>query len=217
MKTPRKLVVLLLTTVFLGAPAFGQETASSPAASSSSSAAAGQPDEKEMMEMSKVGPNHKLLADLDGKWTYTVKFWMNGDPSSKPQESKGTATRESIMGGRYFIAKASSQMQMPDANGKMKNFEFNGMGTDAYDNATKQFVSTWIDNMGTGIMYLTGTYDESSKAFTYSGDYTPVPGTTLKIKTILKVPDNNHMNFEWYENRGGQEMKTMEINYTRKK
>src|SRR3954470_5458778 len=59
--------------------------------STSSSTATGQPGEadmmKMMMEMSKLNENHKLLASLDGTWSYTVKMWMNGDPSSKPQES----------------------------------------------------------------------------------------------------------------------------------
>ena len=32
---------------------------------------------------------------------------------------------------------------------------------------------------------------------------------------VIKVPDNNHMSLEWYETRGGQEKKTMEIAYTR--
>ena len=36
-----------------------------------------------------------------------------------------------------------------------------------------------------------------------------------QIREVLKIADNNHMTFEWYENQGGQEKKTMEINYTR--
>jgi hypothetical protein len=38
-----------------------------------------------------------------------------------------------------------------------------------------------------------------------------------QVREVLKVPDNKHMMLEWYENQGGQEKKTMEINYTRKK
>jgi len=48
-----------------------------------------------------LNENHKLLADLDGNWTYTIKFWMNPDPNAKPEESKGTAVRKSIMNGRF--------------------------------------------------------------------------------------------------------------------
>jgi hypothetical protein len=38
-----------------------------------------------------------------------------------------------------------------------------------------------------------------------------------QVREVLKVPDNSHMMFEWYENQGGQEKKTMEIAYTKKK
>ena len=44
---------------------------------------------KQMMEMSKLNENHKLLADMNGSWNYTIKMWMNPDPNAKPQESKG--------------------------------------------------------------------------------------------------------------------------------
>src|SRR5713226_10564133 len=71
-----------------------------PAAGTGASAPTGQPNAadmmKQMMELSKIGENHKLLSSLDGNWDYTIKFWMNPDPSAKPQESKGTATRKSV-------------------------------------------------------------------------------------------------------------------------
>jgi hypothetical protein len=38
-----------------------------------------------------------------------------------------------------------------------------------------------------------------------------------KAREVIKVVDKDHHIFEWYEDRGGQEVKTMEINYARKK
>ena len=38
---------------------------------------------KQMMEMSKLNENHKLLADIDGNWNFTIKFWMNPDPNAQ--------------------------------------------------------------------------------------------------------------------------------------
>jgi hypothetical protein len=43
----------------------------------------------------------------------------------------------------------------------------------------------------------------------------PMPGMKTQAREVLKIVDNNHMLLEWYENHGGQEKKTMEINYTR--
>ena len=170
---------------------------------------------KQMMEMAKLNENHKLLTSLDGTWTFVNKMWMNGDTSSKPQESKGTAVRKSMMGGRFVTMDVSGKFQMPDANGKMKEMEFKGQGLDAYDNAKQKFVSTWVDNMGTGIMTSEGNYDPSTKTLTYTGEYQMTPTMKQQIKEVIKLTDKDHMVFEWYENRGGTETKTMQIDYTR--
>ena len=173
---------------------------------------------KQMMELSKLNENHKLLASLAGNWTYNIKFWMNPDPNAKPQESKGTASTKPVMGGRYFVMDVSGKMQMPGPDGKMKDVEFKGMGIDGYDNVKKKFVSSWIDNMGTGIEFSEGTYDPATKTFTYASEMEAVPGMKTKVREVLKIADNDHHTFEWYEDRGkGQEAKTMEISYTRKK
>ena len=216
---------LFLTTLFaalITIPAFAQETATSAAAATSPVAApGGKPSEaemmKQMMELSKLNENHKLLGDMVGTWSYNVKFWMNPDPSAKPQESKGTAVRKSMMDGRYFVEDVSGKMQMPDPDGKMKETNFKGMGIEAYDNVKKKFVATWMDNMGTGIMMSEGTYDPATKTFTYTGENEAMPGVKTKVREVIKLVDKDHHTLDFYEDRGGKEAKTMEISYTRKK
>jgi hypothetical protein len=192
-----------------------------PATGTAASAPAGQPNAadmmKQMMELSKMNENHKLLSSLDGDWNYNIKFWMNPDPNAKPQESTGTAIRKSIMGGRYSTMDVSGKMQMPGEDGKMKDVMFKGMGIEGYDNVKKKFVASWIDNMGTGIEFSEGTYDPATKSFTYTSEMEPMPGMKTSVREVIKVTDANHMMLEWYENQGGQEKKTMEINYTKKK
>ena len=222
-------------------PSFAQETATTPAGGKTSntgqvpvpanpaggagpSAPSGQPNAadmqkmmQQMMEMSKLNENHKLLSSLDGNWDYTIRFWMNPDPNAKPQESKGTATRKSVMGGRYVMMDVSGKMQMPGEDGKMKDVMFKGMGMEGYDNVKKKFVASWIDNMGTGIESSEGTYDPATKSFTYTSEIEAIPGMKTQIREVVKVPDSNHMSLDWYENQGGGEKKTMEISYTKKK
>jgi len=223
-----KIFTLLLTTILaslIAIPSFAQSPATSPAGASSVSAtqptsATGQPPNpqemmKQMMEMSKLNENHKLLADMNGSWNYTIKMWMNPDPNAAPQESKGTATRKSIMGGRYFTMDVTGKLQMPGEDGKMKNMQFKGMALEGYDNVKQKFVSSWIDNMGTGIQFSEGTYDPGSKTFTFTSEMEPVPGMKMPVREVLKMTDKDHMMLEWYENHGGQEKKTMEIAYTR--
>jgi len=150
------------------ATSFAQSLAESPAAASSPMPApAGQlnPHEmlKQMLELPKLNENHKLLSDLNGNWNYTIKLWISPDPNAKPEESKGSATRKSIMGGRYVMMDVTGKMQMPDENGKMKDMQFKGMAIEGYDNVKKKFVSSWIDNMGTGIANSEATYDPATK------------------------------------------------------
>ena len=39
------------------------------------------------------------------------------------------------------------------------------------------FVNTWIDNFGTGMMYMTGSWDEKSKVISLTGTMTdPISG-----------------------------------------
>ena len=225
MKTFMSLITILFATL-IATSSFAQNPATSPATASSSDAAqpaapTGQPNPqemiKQMVEMSKLNENHKLLSSLDGNWTFTTKMWMNPDPNAPPQESKGTATRKTVMGGRYVMMDVTGKMQMPGEGGKMKDLQFKGMSLEGYDNVKKKFVSSWVDNMGTGIEFSEGTYDPATKTLTYTSEIEPMPGMKSQVREEIKIADNNHMTLDWYENRGGQEKKTMEINYTRGK
>ena len=233
---------LILTVALAASSAFAQTstppaatspaatTASSPAAATTSPAAATSPattattapaqpsaDMAKMMEMmtemGKVGENHKLLGSMAGSWTYIAKMWM--DPSGKPQESKGTSTRKAIMDGRYYIAEHTGKFKMPGPDGKMQDMNFKGMAIEGYDNVKKKFVSSWVDNMSTMIMNSEGTYDAATKTFTYNAECEMMPGKTTKIREVIKIVDNDHHVFEWYDNMHGPEAKTMEISYTR--
>src|SRR4051812_8985726 len=156
------LLSIVCAAVLIVPPNFAQDTAASPTTSSASVATA-QPDQaemmKQMMELSKLNENHKMLTDSVGTWSYTVKMWMNPDPNAKPEEAKGTAVRKSIMEGRFVTMDVTGKMEMPGADGKKKEMTFKGMGLEGYDNVKKKFVGTWMDNMGTGMMTSEGDYD----------------------------------------------------------
>jgi hypothetical protein len=97
----------------------------------------------------------------------------------------------------------------------MKDMQFKGMGLEGYDNVKKKFVASWIDNIGTGIQFSEGTYDPGTKTLTYTSEMEPMPGMKSQVRELIKIADKDHMTLEWYETQGGQEKKTMEINYTR--
>jgi len=167
-----------------------------------------------MMELAKPGENHKLLQSGVGTWSYTVKWWMS--PDAPPNTSTGTTVARAVMDGRYVITDHSGKMQMPGADGKMMDMEFKGMAVEGYDNVKKKFVSSWIDNMGTAIMISEGTYDAGTKTLTYTAETELMPGMKTKMRQVIKLADKDHRTMEFFETRGGTEVKTMEISYTRK-
>src|SRR5438477_2637717 len=190
MKTLHTALAALSAAALIAAPSFAQTPEASVA---SSPAAAGPPsaeDMHKMMEMGKLNENHKMLGELAGTWSYTVKMWM--DPSAPPQESKGTAVRKAIMDGRFFIGDFTGKMEMPGPDGKKKEMTFTGKSIEGYDNVKQKFVSTWVDNMGTGIMMLDGTYDPATKTFTYNSEVEMMPGMKTKVRETVKIVDKDH-------------------------
>src|SRR5256885_16671059 len=119
------------------------------------------------------------------------------------------------MDGRYVRGEYQRKFKMQGADGKMQEMNFIGMSMDGYDNVKKKFVAGWVDNMGTGIMTMDGTYDAATKTFTYTGEYEMMPGMKEKLRQLIKMPDATHMTMEDYEDPGQGEAKTMDINYTR--
>ena len=100
---------------------------------------------KNYMAYATPGEQHKMLSNSNGTWNGEVTMW--GAADAPPSTSTMTMVNKMIMGGRY---------QVSEAKGNMMGMPFNGMSTTGYDNHKKVFMSTWIDNMGTGVMKMEG-------------------------------------------------------------
>jgi Protein of unknown function (DUF1579) len=165
---------------------------------------------KAMIDYGTPGVMHKMLASWSGTWNGNITMWEY--EGAAPQKMSSTAVNSMILGGRYQSSKHT---------GNMMGMPFEGMSITAYDNAAKQFVSTWIDNWGTGIMSMSGTWNESAKALTMIGTMPDIcrPGKTCTMKEVFTVVDNNTQKMEMYgpDPKTGKEFKMMEINSTRKK
>jgi len=94
---------------------------------------------------------------------------------------------------------------------------FEGIGVAGYDNAKKMFVGSWVDNMGTGIMTMSGTWDDATKSINYTGTMIdPMSGKDIPFREVWKFVDDNTQVMEMYSIMAGKEFKNMEIKYTRK-
>lgn len=161
---------------------------------------------KKWTEYMTPGKMHKLFSGWDGQWNGEITMWMA--PGAPPSQSKGTLINKTIMDGRY---------QIGTHTGDFNGMPFEGMSILAYDNAKNIFESTWIDNMGTGIMHLKGTFDEKKQVLTLSGFMTdPMTGKDTKVKETFTVKDNDSHTMEMFmEGPDGKEFRTMEIIYKR--
>jgi hypothetical protein len=151
---------------------------------------------------------HEMLAKDTGTWDAEMTFWTPENP--EPQKATAVAAYKMILDGKF---------QEGVFKGDMWGMPFEGRGTTAYDNASKQFITTWIDNMGTGMLVSRGQYDETSKTITFHGAMVdPVTGKEKKVKEIISYIDDDTQRMEMFDiDANGKEFKNMEINSKRRK
>lgn len=197
-------IVTAICTAALGGAAFAQQgdkaqTPEMPA------------EQKAMMEamakMCTIGDQHKQLEAFVGEWTTTCKMRFTGE--APWEESAGTCTAKMVLDGRFLHM---------EHKGTMMGQPHVGISTTGYDTMKGKFVSTWMDNMCTGITMSEGTYDPSTKAYTYHTQM-PCPmkeGDTIKVRYVIKMDGKDKFTFEWFETQDGKEVNTMIISYVRK-
>ena len=152
------------------------------------------------------GEPHKQLSSMAGSWNTKTKSWM--EPDQPPMESTGSCEQKMLLDGRFL---------QQECTGEMMGSSFKGIGMTGYDNHTKKYVSTWMDSMGTGIYFMEGTGSADGKTITQEGSYDDPMEGPIKLRSVTKIVDHNTEIFEMYgTDKSGQEMKVMEITYTRK-
>jgi hypothetical protein len=167
------------------------------------------PDEEMKIWMDYATPKemHKVLALSDGNWKAEVTQWMK--PNADPTISSGKCNNKMEMEGRYQISTFETEMMgMP----------FTGMSITAFDNAKEEFISTWIDNFGTGIMVMKGKWDEKTRSIHYKGTMVdPITKKDMPCRQIFTFTEDNAQKMEMFAQRpdGKGEFKTMEIIFTR--
>lgn len=154
------------------------------------------------------GDAHKRMAQDNGVWDEEMTSWQNA--GAEPMKMKMTAEIKSIFDGRY---------QEAVHKGDFMGMPFEGKSTLAFDNTSKEYISTWIDNMSTGIMVMRGNYDEATKIFKMEGEVIdPVTKKMKKMREVITMVDENTQKMEMYDTGyDGKEFKNMEIIMKRKK
>ena len=202
----RRLICWMVAAGLALSPALAAEQ--KPGAKESKPAAPAQMSEQEIMAIymkyATPGPEHEILKSWAGNWKVVSKSWM---APGEPQVGEGTAVRTMVLGGRYLQDEYKANfMDQP----------FEGMGITGYDQYKKEYVSFWIDTMGTGFLIARGKMDAAGKVLTLTATYDdPATGEKKSLKEITRILDANKQVLEMWESRGGKEVKSMELTYTR--
>ena len=165
-------------------------------------------DMKAFMDAATPGPMHKHLMEGVGTWAGKTKSWS--EPGSSPVESTCVSTIVPLLDGKFVQCEVKGDM--PGMG------PFHGMGLNGYDNVSKQFQSSWIDNMGTGMMQGTGTLSSDGKVLTWNYNfYCPLQKKACVMREVETITGPNTMTLEMFgpHPKTGQEFKMMEIAFTR--
>lgn len=162
---------------------------------------------EKMKALTSPSEAHKVLEPFVGKWSYTGAFWMS--PGEPAQEMTGTMQNEMIFAGRFL---------KQNIEGPWMGQTFQGVGFTGYDNIKGEYVSVWVDSIGTGIMTASGQYDPATKTLTQSGaNSCPLTGEKARQgRSTWTVLDPDHNVYASYSpGPDGKEFKVMEIHYKR--
>lgn len=158
------------------------------------------------MKAAMPGEAHKHLANDVGEWTFVIRWWMA--PGTEAMTSKGTSSAKMIYDGRYVKETVQADMG---------GHAFEGESIVGYDNLKNKYVSIWLDNASTGIMYSEGDWDEKSQSVVMFGTaIDPMTGKEFNGKSVITMPGENTRKMEYYQpGPDGKMFKSMEIDYKR--
>ena len=165
-------------------------------------------DMQACIEAGTPGPMHAHLAESIGIWNGKTTMWMG--PDSEPLKSECVTTISPMMDGKFI--KVETKGEMPGMG------PFNGFGLYGYDNVSEKFQSTWIDNMGTGMMIGTGDLSSDGDTLTWNFTYNcPIAKKPVKMREVERRTGKDTATLEMFgtDPKSGKEYKMMEIAMTR--
>ncbi len=164
-----------------------------------------EPDQAASMRWVKhmtPGAAHQFMATSAGKFKTLNRLWM--DPSGEPTESEGMVENTMVLGGRFLRSTYT---------GTMVGMVFEGIASTGFDNKKNAFQMSWMDNMGTSMSLLTGTYDEATHTITYTGPmYDAMSDKDIDFKIVLRFENKDKYTLEIFM---PGDVKTIEMIHTR--
>ena len=150
----------------------------------------------------------RLMRD-GGTWVGKSSFWMA--PGMDPIKSEVVAEYAPVMDGRYVRCEMSGNCPVMGP--------FQGLALLGFDNVSKKFVSSMVDNHSTGIMQGEGELTKDGK--TLNWEYVvncpreQKPVTLRQVETVTG-PKTKTLEMFGKDPQSGDEFKMMDIEFTKK-
>lgn len=150
---------------------------------------------------------HAWLGRFVGEWDVKTETFM--DPAAPPIVSSATAKVTWKMEGKWIEE---------HFHGDMMGMPFEGFGSTGFDNVKKQYVSSWMDSMGSGLYVSYGSVSPDMKTLTMFGKMDePMTGEYGKaVMYQITVHSEDHHTFEMKEVVYGDPFTVMKMEYRRK-
>jgi Protein of unknown function (DUF1579) len=193
-------------------PATAKAAAEKPAANAEVKLPPGwtEADLKAFMAAATPGDMHKRLVADAGTWQGKNTMWMA--PGADPIETESATTITPVLDGRFVRCEIKGEM--PGMG------PYHGLAVHGYDNISKKFVASWIDNHSTSIAQGEGELSKDGKTltwtFTCNCPLTKKPITMRQIETVTG-PGAKTIEMFGAEPKTGEEYKMMRIELTKVK
>ncbi|HEX5135903.1 MAG TPA: DUF1579 family protein [Planctomycetota bacterium] len=133
--------------------------------------------------LAEPGEEHARMKALVGEWTTHGVLNMGAAPTTMD----GTASITMILGNRYL---------RQEFRGTFMGSPYEGHGLIGYDNASKEFVSVFIDNQRTGFLLGKGIETTPGKVWTFESSFNGPGGTAMKSKEVLTKVSDKELSYE---------------------
>jgi hypothetical protein len=156
------------------------------------------------------GKMHERLQQDVGVWSGKNTMWMA--PGADPIVTDATSTVTSLYDGKFI--RAEFKGEMPGMG------PYDGLMISGYDNITKKFVSTWIDNVSTSMAQGEGELSKDGKTLTWT--YTcncPLQTKPITMRQVETITGPGQKRLEMFgpEPKSGKEYQMMRIELTKTK
>jgi len=164
--------------------------------------------EQQEFSMPQPGDHHAKIKPFEGTFKSEVKMWMG---PGEPMVSTGTIANTWQVDGLYLHQDyVGDQTEGPFPR-------FKGQGYWGYNTTSNLYEGFWIDNASTTMQMESGDVDADGKVWTMHSEVTcPQTGQAMQKRSVITLIDDDHNKIEmFFTGDDGNEMKAMEINYTR--